>query len=246
MTTFRKANDVPAHNATPRTSRGELSACKTGIRNTIRRCIAGMRYPANPYLYGELTVVLKGNSQPAPQPQNGSCDRQQSHADERSAANPVDALHNATLSLAAGQHDHVGDGGALGVRRAGLAQKPDAEGKDGQACECCQRFQDGFHFEFGFGVVASCPNQASRSSRCLGERFEQLFEETCGPNDCPSSGRSVSRSGPMKSPTSCFPKSSAAQSARRSSGLRASVIPRLEQSWSSSRKSADGGVEGRA
>lgn len=91
-----------------------------------------------------------------------------------------------------------------------------------------------------FVGVGSC--HWSNRARCRrlgqGERFEQLFEEISGATSFPSSDRFASRSGPMKSPTSCWRKSSAVRNGRRNSGSRATAIRRLAPSWSLSMKSA--------
>ncbi len=87
------------------------------------------------------------------------------------------------------------------------------------------------------GVSCPLPNRA-RCRRCgLGERFEQVFEEICKPNDCRNSAVSASRSGPTKRQTSSWPSASAARSVLRNSTSPAIVSPLTKLSWSCSTNS---------
>lgn len=88
------------------------------------------------------------------------------------------------------------------------------------------------------GGALSWANQAPPLRGGQGERFEQLFERTCGPINYRSSVGSAWCFGLMKSPMSCSRKGSAVRSARRSSGSRAIAIRRLAPFSSSSMKSA--------
>lgn len=83
-----------------------------------------------------------------------------------------------------------------------------------------------------FGV-ASCrlPNRAHCRRRGLGERFEQMFEETRRPNDCRSLAGFASRCGPTRSPTSCLPSASAARSGRHSFTSPATASLPTRPSW---------------
>jgi len=104
------------------------------------------------------------------------------------------------------------------------------------------------------GVASWEPNQQGDGRRCLGERFEQLFEETSGPNDCRNSVASAASFGGTRSPMSSWLSASAARSARRNSTSRAIASLPMKRSWScstncaraSGHDSSCGGVEGHA
>jgi hypothetical protein len=128
---------------------------------------------------------------------------QRRHADQRSSAGAVDALH---------------EGSRL---QTGIMQRSGAALQARSTVLRC------------VGGVASCPSSnRARCRRCgLGERFEQVFEETRRPNDCRNSVASVSRSGLIKRPTSSSRSASVARSAPRNSTSPAIASRLTRRSW---------------
>lgn len=84
------------------------------------------------------------------------------------------------------------------------------------------------------GVPSWEPNRSRGARRCLGERFEQSFEETRGPNDCRSLAASAASFGPTKSRTLSSRSGRAVLSARRNSTSRAIASLPMKRSWSCS------------
>ena len=122
-------------------------------------------------------------------------------------------------------------------------------------CGSAPKVQSRFCFVALSGGVPSWePNQACGQRGCQGERFEQLFEEMSGPNNCRSSAVSVASSGLIKSRTSSSRRGPAARSARRSSTSPAIANLPMKRSWScltncgraGELDSSRGGVEGHA
>lgn len=84
------------------------------------------------------------------------------------------------------------------------------------------------------GVASWRANQQRDGLRCQGERFERLFEETFGPNDCRNSVASSASFGAIRSRTLSWHSASAARSARRNSTSRASANLPTKRLWSCS------------
>lgn len=150
-------------------------------------------------------------------------DQHHAHADQRAAADPVDALHchlasfRSTLSSVQVPAATIGGIATIHHHDIDFSLSPFSL------------------LRFG---VASWPNQAPPLSGCQGERFEQLFGAMPGPTGYRSSGASAWCCGRTKSPMLCSRKGSTVRSAARSSGSRASANHRSTRSWSSCRKFA--------
>lgn len=82
------------------------------------------------------------------------------------------------------------------------------------------------------GGMSCGSNQRHGGCRCLGERFEQMFEEASRQNDCPNSGASVASFGPTKRPTSSSHNAQAALSAPHNITSRATASLPMKPSWS--------------
>lgn len=112
--------------------------------------------------------------------------------------------------------------------------RPGLRNSDSTARDCAGAFPVRSTALLRGGVSSWEPNQYRDGRRCLGERFEHLFEETRDTNDCRSLAASVASCGATRSPMSSWRNAPAARSARRNSTSPASASLPTKRSWSCS------------
>lgn len=153
----------------------------------------------------------------------------------RLSAHHVSQTGHYAIGIVSQLHPQKGDLAACGYR--------DHSQNETAARRCVSALQVRSTVVLRGGVSSWEPKQRQDGRRCLGERFEQSFEETRGPNVCRRLAVSAAKSGATRSPTSSWRSAPAARSGPRSSISRASASLPMRCSWSCS--TSCGRVSGR-